>query len=128
MRGFVGTGSSVKIVGLFVSGSSTKSVLIRASGPALALFDVSGALADPIVELYDQNRLIATNDNWSDDATKATAIAAAATHVGAFVWPLGSKDAALLVALAPGPYTVVVRGVGNATGIALIETYDINID
>ena len=86
-------------------------------------------LADPIVELYDRdNRLVASNDNWSEDAAKATAIAAAAVRVGAFAWTQGSKDAALLSALAPGPHTVVVRGAGNATGVALIEVYDISID
>lgn len=129
VRGFVGTGSSVQIVGIFVSGSSTKSVLIRASGPALGSFGVADALADPIVELYDRDgRLIATNDNWSDDPAKAAAITEAAARVGAFGWTLGSRDAALLIALAPGPYTVVARGVGNATGVALVETYDLGVD
>lgn len=129
VRGYVGTGSGVQIAGFFVFGSSTKTVLIRASGPALRAFGVSDALADPIVELFDRDsRLVGTNDNWSDDVANATAIAAAAARVGAFVWTRGSTDAALLIALAPGPYTVVVKGAGETTGIALIEAYDINID
>lgn len=129
VRGFVGAGSAVQIAGFVVSGNSTKTILIRASGLALASFGVLGALADPYVELYDRdNRLIATNDNWSDDEVKATAIATAAARVGAFPWTTGTKDAAVLVTLAPGLYTVVIRGSGNTTGVALIETYDINVD
>jgi hypothetical protein len=128
-RGFAGVGSAVQIVGFTVSGTATKTVLIRASGPALAAFGVTGALADPVVVLFDgANRLVATNDNWSDDAAKGTAIAAAAARIGAFAWVQGSKDAALLAALAPGPHTVVVRGVGGTTGVALIEVFDINSD
>ena len=46
------------------------------------------------------------------------------TATGAFAWPRGSKDAALLVTLPPGSYTVVVRGVGNTAGVALVEVYD----
>ena len=129
VRGSVGTGSGVQIAGLFVSGSSSKTMLIRASGPALAPFGVAGALADPVVELYDsKDRLVATNDNWGDNTATASAIATAVARLGAFAWTPGSKDAALLVTLPPGAFTVHVRGVGNTTGIALIETYDVNVD
>ncbi len=129
VRGTVGTGSSVQIVGLVISGSSTKTVLIRASGPALATFGVTGTLADPILELYNnENRLVATNDNWGDDDATRSTIAAAVTRMGAFEWLPGSKDAALLLALAPGTFTAVVKGAGNTTGIALIEAYDVNVD
>lgn len=128
-RGFVGVGSAVQIAGFVVSGGSAKTVLIRASGPALTAFEVAGLLADPVVELFDRDGgIVATNDNWSVDAVKAAALVAAAARVGAFAWTPGSKDAALLVALAPGRYTVVVRGVGDTTGVALLEAYDVGID
>lgn len=129
MRGHVGVGSAVQIAGFFVSGNAAKTVLIRASGPALASFGVSDALVDPMLELFDrEGRLVGTNDNWSDDGAKVPAIADAAARVGAFAWSLGGKDAALVVALAPGPYTVVVRGVEATTGVVLVEVYDINVD
>jgi len=81
------------------------------------------------MEVFDQqNRLIASNDNWSDDSTQAAALTAAAVKVGAFAWTPGSKDAALLITLSPGNHTIVVRGVGNTTGIALIEAYDVSVD
>lgn len=129
VRGFVGAGSAVQIAGFVVSGLSAKTILIRASGLALSSFGVTGALTDPAIELFDgESRLIAANDNWSDDGVKAAAIATAAARVGAFGWTPGTRDAAVLETLPPGLYTVVVRGVGNATGVALIETYDINVD
>jgi len=129
VRGFVGTGSSVQIAGFYISGSAAKTVLIRASGPALVALGVTGSLADPVVELYDkENRLVAANDNWGDDAAKASAITTATAKIGAFAATPGSKDAALIVTLSPGAYTVVIKGAGSATGVALVEIYDINVD
>ncbi len=129
VRGHVGTGDAVQVLGFVIADSTPKTVLIRASGASLAAFGVASPLADPIVEVFDhQNRLLATNDNWSDDSTKATALSAATAKVGAFAWTPGSRDAALLVTLAPGNHTIVVRGAGNSTGIALIEAYDVSVD
>jgi len=53
-------------------------------------------------------------------------IVAAAQAVGAFPLPSGSKDAALLLDLPPGAYTAQMEGVGGATGIGLIEIYEVN--
>jgi hypothetical protein len=68
--------------------------------------------------------IIASNDNWGD-RTDAAQIAAAATTVGAFGYPIGSRDAALLINLAPGAYTLQIVGQGSATGIALVEVYEV---
>jgi len=43
--------------------------------------------------------------------------------VGAFALPVGSKDAALVITLPPGNYTVIVSGVAGASGVALAEVY-----
>lgn len=69
--------------------------------------------------------VINTNDNWAGGADAAI-IAAAATAGGAFPLANGSKDAAMLLMLAPGSYTVQVTGVGNTTGIGLVEVYDVD--
>jgi hypothetical protein len=50
---------------------------------------------------------------------------AAATAVGAFSLGSGAKDAALLIALAPGAYTATVSGANNVTGAGMIEIYDV---
>lgn len=126
-RAFVGSGAAVQITGFIVAGTSSKTILIRASGPSLASLGIAGALADPNVALYDgKGRLVASNDNWDADEIEGAAIAAAAQTVGGFAWPQGSLDAALLVTVAPGSYTVVVRGAADERGIALVEVYDVN--
>jgi hypothetical protein len=77
----------------------------------------------------DGDAVIATNDNWSTPVTASAAdaaqLAAADAAVGAFAYTPASKDAALLLNLAPGPYTVQVGGVANTTGAALVEVYDV---
>lgn len=127
-RGVVGTGGDVLIAGLVVGGTTPKSVLIRATGPALADFGVGGALADPTLVLLDaQNRTVAQNDNW-ETGGGGSAILAAAARLGAFLFKSGSRDAALLTTLSPGNYTAIVSGVADTTGVALVEAYDADAD
>ena len=127
-RAYVGTGEQVLIAGFVVTGTTPKKMLLRAVGPALGAFGPSaGLLADPALELYTGPTRIFANDNWSAQANGATAaeIAAAAAQAGAFALPNNSADAALLVTLAPGVYTSIVRGAGGATGTALVEAYEV---
>jgi hypothetical protein len=121
-RAFVGTGDSVLIPGFVVGGSGSLRVLVRAVGPGLAGFGLSGLLADPVLTVFRDGAPVATNDNWST-AANAAEIAAAATNVGAFPLATGSRDAAVLVTLTPGAYTAVVSGTGGTTGTALVEIY-----
>ncbi len=125
-RARVGTGFEIQVAGFAISGTTPRRVLLRACGPSLTGFGVPDALADPTMELFElqTGASIATNDNWSSNATQGAAIAAAATQVSAFAWTSGSKDAALLLTLAPGLYTIEVKGVGGSTGICLVEAYD----
>jgi hypothetical protein len=121
-RGFVGTGSSSLIAGFFVGGSTAKTVLIRASGPALDPFGVSGTLPDPQLQIYTGSTLLASNDAWAGNP----AIASAANAAGGFPWSdPTSSDAALLLTLDPGAYTAVVSGVNADTGVSLVEVYDV---
>lgn len=124
-RGQVGSGGNVLITGFIVGGTTPKQVLIRAVGPSLTPppFGISGAIADPQLQVFNGAGAIipgASNDNWN------AADAAAMNAVGAFALPAGSKDAALIVTLAPGLYTTQVSGVGGTTGVALIEFYDLD--
>jgi hypothetical protein len=121
-RAFVGTGEQVLIPGFVISGSGTVRLLIRAVGPTLANFGVTSTLADPQLTLFQGSTTIGSNDNWSS-GTNATAIAAAAVQAGAFALATGSRDAAMLVELGAGSYTVTVSGVGSTTGTALVELY-----
>jgi hypothetical protein len=119
----VGTGDDILIAGFSISGSSNRTVLIRAVGPTLATapFNVPGALANPKLELYSGANKILENDDWGGTSVLSTAFAS----VAAFALDPGSRDAALLVTLAPGSYTAQVSGVGGGTGVALVEIYEI---
>ncbi len=123
--GFVGTGDNVLTAGFAISGSAPKRLLIRAGGPGLASFCVADPPADPQLGVVPlgTSEPIATNDDWPDLVNVRSAFAAA----GAFALPIGSKDAALVITLEPGAYTVVVSGVnGTASGNALVEIYDLD--
>jgi hypothetical protein len=127
-RGLVTSGGGVLIAGFVVGGTTPKPVLIRAAGPALASFGVEGAVFDPGLRLVDgSGRTVAENDDW-DSAGNPSALEAAAARLGAFQFRRGARDAALLVTLPPGGYTAVVNGVGDLTGIALVEVYDADPD
>ncbi|MBC7369707.1 MAG: hypothetical protein H7343_23305, partial [Undibacterium sp.] len=93
-------------------------------GPTLPVFGVTGVLADPQIVVFAGASVVASNDDWETGTGNAALITAAAARVGAFALPTGSKDAAVLVTLPPGAYTVQVTGAGNTTGVALIEVYD----
>ena len=135
-RARVGTGANILIPGLTVApGSAPRRLLLRAVGPGLTAFGVSGALADPKLELLGAAGKIAENDNWETAIGTASVDAAqlrtAFGESGAFPLTAGSKDAALLVNLPSGGYTLQVSGVGlpagagATTGIALVELYDL---
>jgi hypothetical protein len=122
-RGEAGAGNNALIAGFVLSGTQPRQILVRAVGPGLASFSIAAPLADPVVTLYRQDRAIATNDDW-ESGRSAGAVEIAAARAGAFPLPRASRDAALLVTLAPGAYTVVVTGTNVGTGIALVEIYD----
>jgi hypothetical protein len=118
----VGTGGNILIAGFVVGGSTSRTVLIRASGPALAPFGVSGTLSDPELKLYAGNTLLGSNSGWGGK----TEITTAAASVGAFTWgDPSSNDSAILATLSPGAYTVQVSGASNDSGIALVEIYEV---
>lgn len=125
-RKFVGTGDQVLIAGFVIEGNRPKRLLVRAVGPTLASQNVTGVLADPKLDLYRMaggtSTLISSNDNWGGSAT----IADTARTVGAFELPASSTDASLLVDLDPGVYTAIVSGVGDTTGVALVELYTVD--
>jgi hypothetical protein len=122
-RAFVNTGTSVEIGGFVVTGSQPAKVLVRAIGPTLSQFGVSGVLAQPSLSVVDSSgNAVASNTGWSTNANLPT-IASEMTAVGAFALPSGSADCVLLLTLAPGAYTAVVSGVNGSSGVALVEVY-----
>ncbi|RKX33899.1 MAG: hypothetical protein DRP71_08860 [Verrucomicrobia bacterium] len=121
IRAFVGTGKDIVIPGFVVSGGTIR-LLIRAVGPTLGGFGVLGTLADPKLTVFTGPTELFSNDDWQanpavDETTAATAV------VGAFDLEEGSGDAAVVATLLPGAYTVKVFGIGDTTGVALVEIY-----
>ena len=120
-RGRLGAGADAHIVGFVVSGARPKTVLVRGVGPALGAFGVTGAALDPSIQVFSATgSLVAANDNWGD----LSSLVDASQRAGAFPLALGSRDAALLLNLGPGNYTVVASATGP-DGVGLVEVYEL---
>jgi hypothetical protein len=126
-RAVVGAGAGVLIGGFTVAGSQPSKVLIRAVGPGLIPFGLTGALASPVLSVYDSRGvLIGVNTGWSaGGSVDAVAINNAALSVGAFLLQPGTNDCAVLLTLPPGGYTAQVAGANGASGVALVEVYQV---
>ncbi len=119
-RGLVSVGDDVLIGGFIITGTAPKSVVLRALGPSLSGFGLSGVLTDPVLSVYDSSGSLAGfNDNWQSDlnhsVTEANGLA-----------PANPLESALVRTLVPGAYTVIVRGKDPTPGIGLVELYDLS--
>ena len=120
-RGSVGTGDNVLINGFIVGGTDPQTVVLRALGPSLSGFGVPGALADPVLNVYNSSgTLIATNDNWRGDPGSVF------MEQNGYAPPDPAEAATLQQNLAPGAYTMVVTGKNSTQGISLAEAYEIH--
>ena len=118
-RGVAGTGDDVMIGGFIVGGTAPARVIIRAIGPSLAAFGVTGVLPDPVLELHDQDgALIDQNDNWRSDHGQEI--------INTNIPPSDEHESAIVATLAPGAYTAIVHDAGTAEGVALVEVYALN--
>jgi hypothetical protein len=118
-RGLVQTGDNVLISGLIVLGQNSMRIIVRAIGPSLP---ISGQpLGDPTLSLYDGNgALIGFNDNWRSDQEDEI--------IATGIPPSNNLESAI-VAMLPangGFYTAIVRGNNGASGVALVEVYDLS--
>ena len=112
------TGDNVVIGGFIIQGQTTKKVIVRAIGPTLAQFGVSGVLADPVLDLFDHTGLvIAHNDNWRSSQEQEI--------INTNLAPPDDRESAVVATLQPGNYTAVITGANNSTGVTLIEMYDL---
>jgi hypothetical protein len=105
-------------------------VLVRGIGPGLTQFNVAGVIADPkITVINSAGTSIASNDDWGTPvgtgAATAAQLSAAFTAVGAFNLTTGSKDSAVLLSLAPGNYTAQITASTGASGVGLVEVYEV---
>lgn len=117
-RGRVLTGDAVMIGGFVIQGNRSRRVVIRALGPSLTAAGVPGVLANPSFQVFNSSgTVIAQNDDWKTGPSMAELQTLGRA-------PGDDRESALIITLAPGAYTAIVRGVGNTTGVALVEVYD----
>ncbi len=119
-RASIGTGDDVLIGGFIVDGGQPKDVILRAIGPSLRVdgAPVPNTLANPVIELYGADGLIARNDDWQRSPQKQKIIDAGLA-------PNDPRESAIFASLAPGPYTAIVSGAASGVGIGLVEIYDL---
>jgi hypothetical protein len=125
-RAHVGTGGNLLIPGFVIRGGGTETLLIRADGPSLEQFGVTGFLAAPVLTVFNgSGAAIAANTGWTSSPSAAQ-ITSTAAAVGAFAFAPGSADSAVVLSLTAGSYTVQVSGLGGTTGVALAEVYEVS--
>jgi hypothetical protein len=110
------------IGGFIVTGNAAKPVVLRGLGPSLASAGLPAAslLKDPVLELHGANgALILSNDNWKESPQKSQI-------EGTLFQPADDREAVIVATLTPAAYTVVLKGIGETTGIGLVEIYDNN--
>lgn len=119
-RGLAGSGNNVLIAGFVVTGDVPKQILVRAIGPSMQ-GGLTGLLPDPQLQVFSGNTAVpgGANNDW-------TGLSSTFAQVGAFPLTPGSKDAAVLLTLNPGVYSAQVSDFNGASGLALVELYDVD--
>jgi hypothetical protein len=120
-RAFVETGDNAVIAGFILGGNNGDDrIVVRGIGPSLTAAGVAEALADPTLELRDgDGALLASNNDWQDDPTQAAELTAAGLA------PTNDLEAGIVATLPLGPYTALLAGANNGTGVGLVEVYDL---
>jgi len=120
-RAFVSTGDNIVIAGFLLgSHNGNDRIVVRGIGPSLTAFGVLNGLANPTLELRDNNGgLLLANDDWQDDPAQAVELTAAGL---ALTNPLESGTA---MTRPPGSYTALLAGLNSGIGLGLVEVYDL---
>jgi len=124
-RAFPQTGDNVMIGGFIIVNEPAR-VMIRAIGPSLTHLGVPSALANPQLELHNAYGLIGRNDNWQQTQIGGVVAGNQVTAIrNSGLAPSNAVESTIIATLLPGSYTVIVRGVNNTSGNALVEVYDL---
>ncbi|HEV2840028.1 MAG TPA: DPP IV N-terminal domain-containing protein [Chthoniobacterales bacterium] len=112
----VETGDNVMIGGFIITGAAPKKVIMRGIGPSLGNFGLGDVLADPVLELRAPAGPLASNDNWKDSQRSQIE--------GTPFQPGDDRESVIMATLPPAPYTAILSGQNQTTGVALVELYD----
>jgi hypothetical protein len=117
-RGKTASGEGVLIGGFVIDGDGTKRIIVRALGPSLAAHGVRNTLNDPVLELHNsRGNLIFANDDWRDSQEQWIRASG--------LPPSDNRESAIVANLVSGAYTAIVRGKNGASGVSLVEVYDL---
>ncbi len=112
-RGLVGTGAGEEMnVGFILRGNEPQTVLFIGKGPSLGAHGIANPLADPRISIHDVGSggaMIAENDNWMD-SPNADLIELST------IPPSDDNEAAEVLTLSPGSYTMLLFGEGVGQG------------
>jgi hypothetical protein len=121
-RGVTGAGEKALITGLIIKGGAPRNVVVRALGPSLGAAGLHQVAANPKLELYSvSGRRIGSNADWKTD-TRATQLSEAYPSLA----PTNDKEAAMLLTLLPGTYTLHGLNEDGTEGVILLEAYDVD--
>jgi hypothetical protein len=121
--GWTGAGDRRLVAAFVIAGTAPKRLLLRAIGPGLAGFGLQETLPNPRFTVWATglDQPIVQADDWGEDE----AAAVAARTAGAFPLETGSRDAARVILLPPGTYTLVAESAEDVAGVVLVEVYDL---
>ena len=125
----VGIGDNALFEGFIVQGpaGSSKKIMVRALGPALAAFGIGDALANPTLDIFEGSNKVATNDDWGTTQIGGLITGDQSAEIAASgLAPSNGKESSIIANLAPGEYTAVVRGFGDTVGTGLVDAYDMS--
>jgi hypothetical protein len=119
-RALVGTGNDIVIAGFILGNNSTPTrLVVRGIGGSLTVLGVPNALANPFLEVRNSSgAVVISNDNWQDNPAQAAELTAAGLA------PSNANESGIALTLGPGQYTALLSGVGNTTGVGVVEVYD----
>lgn len=120
-RAFTGVDEKTAITGFIITGGQPRNVIVRGLGPSLAAQGIQQFVANPQIDVFRGSSVIATNTDWKTDG-RSDAISASYAALA----PSDDREAALLLTLLPGSYTVLTKAEDGSEGIVLTEVYDVD--
>ena len=118
-------------------------VLSRARGPSMSVapFFVPGTLANPFLQLFSGQDVIAQNDNWQDVPScsgfvcggklmqiAGTGLDPCQANPGQSTSPPGMRSGVgdSYHSSPPRAYTAIVSGVGGGAGVGLVKAFEMD--
>jgi hypothetical protein len=120
-RGMTGAGERALITGFIITGGEPRNVVIRALGPSLSALGIQQPVANPKIEVYQGSHIVETNLDWKK-GSRASDLSQNYPSLA----PTNDKEAALLLTLLPGTYTIQVSSEDGVDGVAVVEAYDVD--